>query len=169
MEQDPPATKLVVFLEGLDNVLFFYQIIRDTLKISGRRLDKISLYLDSFQINPHRASAPSVELKLSLSKKAPIICFIQEPFFRHGKVQRLNRKHDQIMHFAGSERIRSCLYIFKYWNVHPLYHLSTKEIAVAVLMVEQCGNDTNIVICSVFFSFRFSLLRSSNCGIRYLS
>ena len=65
------------------------------------------------QINLHKAIAPTAELNYQLKDKCSFIALIQEPLFRNGKVQGLNRKNgDHIIHSAGTGSPRACIYFF---------------------------------------------------------
>lgn len=108
---------------------------------------------DVFQINLHKATAPTAELNDLLSKHSSFISLIQEPLYRHGKIQGLNRRRGNIIHYAGKNSPRTCIYISKDWNVHPLYHLCSRDLAVACIKAKKCGNDLEIVICSAYFPY----------------
>lgn len=89
--------------------------------------------VEFFQINLHKAIAPSAELNKLLSNKTSFIALIQEPLFRAGKINGLNRRKGNIIHVAGKGTPRTCIYISKDWIIQPLYQLCTRDLTVARL------------------------------------
>ncbi len=114
-----------------------------------QRSDKAGFY----QINLHRASAPTTELNCLLNKIPSFIVLIQEPLFKYGKVQGLNRRKGNIIHASGASRPRTCIYVSKDWNVNPLYHLCTRDLTVMSLKAKKSGNEVEMIICSAYFPF----------------
>lgn len=99
----------------------------------------------------HKAYAPSKELEVALRKVSSSICLIQEPAFKKGKVQGLSRKRGNIYHVEGNDRPILILYVSKNWSVHPMYHVSTKDLATAIIKVKKCGQESDLKICSAYF------------------
>lgn len=106
--------------------------------------------LDIFQINLHKAYAPTAELNNLLKTKTSFIALIQEPVARVGSIKGLNKKMGNV---GGNRNIRAAIYTSRNINIHPLYHLSTMDQAVAMMTIKKGGKDINIIICSSYFPY----------------
>lgn len=114
--------------------------------------------LEFFQINLHKAYAPTFELNNLLKNKSSFIVLIQEPVTRAGKVMGLNMRIGNIVHVGGTGKPRAVLFVSKNINMHPLYQLCTLDIAVALIKIKKDGNDKDIIICSSYFPYDSSEL-----------
>ena len=109
--------------------------------------------INFYQINLHKAYAPSTELNDLLSNKSTFIVFIQEPASRLGAIKGINRKSCDIIHVGGHNKPRAALCVSKNLDLHPLYHLCTTDTAVALIKVKKNSMNRNIVICSSYFPY----------------
>lgn len=109
--------------------------------------------LDIFQINLHKAFAPTSELNSLVKSKVSFIALVQEPAVRTGRVVGISRKMGNIIQSGGNGRPRAAIYCSKNLIMHPLYNLSTLDQAVAMLTVKVDGNDKNIIVCSSYFPY----------------
>jgi len=118
--------------------------------------------LDIFQINLHKAYAPTSELNDMLKNKDSFIVLIQEPVTRLGIVKGLNKRLGNLVQASIPGRPRAALFVSSNLNIHPLYHLCTLDLAVASIKVKKNGNDKVIVICSSYFPYDSSDSPPSN-------
>lgn len=109
--------------------------------------------LEFYQQNLHKAYAPTAELNNLLRNKNSFVALLQEPVSRDGMIKGLNRKKGNVIHAGGTDNIRAAIYCSKNLTVHPIYHLSSRDIAVAMLTIKKDGNDKNIMICSSYFPY----------------
>ena len=49
--------------------------------------------------------------------------------------------------------VAAAIYCSKNLNVHPLYHISSNDLAVARLTIKRAGNDKSIIVCSSYFPY----------------
>lgn len=77
---------------------------------------------------------------------------------RKGVVKGLNRKYGSVIQVGGNDKPRAVIYHSKNLNFHPLYHLSTIDLAVAMLTVKMNGTNKDIIICSSYFPSESNLL-----------
>lgn len=109
--------------------------------------------LNYFQINLHKAYAPTFELNNLLRSISTFIVLIQEPVSRLGKIIGINNKIGNIVHVGGTGKPRAALFFSKNLNFHPLYQFCSQDLAVASLMCKINGVDKVIVICSGYFPY----------------
>lgn len=109
--------------------------------------------INFYQINLHRAYAPTTELNNMLRNKSSFVVLIQEPVTRSGKIIGLDRRLGNIVHVGGTGKPRAIILASKNINIHPLYHLCTLDIAAARMKIKKDGNDKDILICSSYFPF----------------
>lgn len=113
----------------------------------------MSIVLEFFQINLHKAYAPTTELNNIVRNKDSFIALVQEPVTRSGMIKGLNRVKGNVIHAGSNETIRAVLYCSKNLNIHPLYHLSSRDLAVAMLTIKKDSIDKNVIICSSYFPY----------------
>lgn len=113
----------------------------------------MSKELEFFQINLHKAYAPTTELNNLVRRKDSFIALIQEPVARLGTIKGINRKKGNIIHAGGNVNTRAAIYCSKNISIHPLYHISTRDQAVAMITVKKDGCVKNIIICSSYFPY----------------
>lgn len=109
--------------------------------------------LEFFQINLHKAHAPTSELGGLLRNKTRFVALIQEPVARNNKVIGLDRKKGNLIHVGGNEKPRAAIYCSRNIGIHPLYQLCTRDQAVAIIHIKKDGKDKQIVICSSYFPY----------------
>lgn len=78
--------------------------------------------LEFFQINLHKAYAPTTELNNLLKYKDSFVALIQEPVVRSGIIKGLNRKKGNVIHAGSNVNPRAAIYCSKNLTIHPLYH-----------------------------------------------
>lgn len=107
--------------------------------------------LEIYQINLHKAYAPTTELNNFLRRKSSFLAMLQEPVVRSGTIKNLDMRHGHIIQVGGNVKPRAAIYHSKNLIIHPLYHLSTADQAVAMLSVKINGANKDIIICSSYF------------------
>lgn len=121
--------------------------------IQDQQIIRMDKKLEFFQINLHKAYAPTTELNNVLRKMDSFIAFIQEPVSQLGIVKGIDRKRGHIIHAINNDKIRAAIYCSKNITIQPLHHLSTKDLAAAMITVKKDGCDKNIVISSSYFPY----------------
>jgi Endonuclease-reverse transcriptase len=105
------------------------------------------------QINLQHCKAATAELSRRFGLNHFDIALIQEPYIYNDKVRGFD-SGGNIVYFPNEEKPRTCIYINKNLKYVPLPEFcSGDETTIKLMLQEDAGNETEVIICSAYFPF----------------
>jgi ribonuclease HI len=105
------------------------------------------------QINLQHCKAATAELSRRFGLGHFDIALIQEPYIYNDKVRGFD-SGGNIVYYPNDEKPRTCIYLNKNLKYIPLPEFcSGDETTIKLLLQEDAGNETEVIICSAYFPF----------------